>query len=254
MSRSRVIVLVLFLIGIFLLLWLGWKLLHPGSSSSSLTFPLPSDVSQSTPPQVPVHSSVEIASDNVESGQERFYKVDFEGNLLPADADFWTCVYDSSTGLLWEVKRDDGGWQDREHTYSWFFSDPENNIEGADDIKAGSEDQGDCYGTSCDTQGFIDEMRQEKPCGSHEWRLPEAHELRLLDHPTNYYPDIDTRYFPQTMSGRYWTRTEVPESPSLAWSVDFHNGFPYIAEKRLSFHVRLVTETPRLNDIFNAQP
>ncbi|WP_157496999.1 DUF1566 domain-containing protein [Hahella ganghwensis] len=204
---------------------------------------------------------------------ERFYKVNYDGELLEPNADFWSCVYDSSTGLLWEVKRDDGGWQDRENTYSWYFSIGEGSIGegpigersmGAGPMEEepmkekpmieGVQDQGDCYGTRCDTDGYVEEMRLEGLCGTEDWRLPEAHELRLLDHPVNYYPDIDTRYFSQTMSGRYWTRTEVPERPSLAWSVDFHNGFPYIAEKRLTFHVRLVAEANWLNDIFNEDP
>ncbi len=243
----------MFLIGILLLLWLGWNLFYSTPSSRLQTFPLPSIVSQNEPPPEPIHPTFQSVPKKAGGEHERFFKVDFNGQLLGYDADFWSCVYDSSTGLLWEVKRDDGGWQDREHTYSWFFPGSDSNEE-TDELKAGIEDQGDCYGTSCDTHGYIEEMRQERLCGSDGWRLPEAHELRLLDHPVNYYPDIDTQFFPQTMSGRYWTRTEVPESPSLAWSVDFHNGFPYIAEKRLSFHVRLVTEASRLNDIFNAQP
>ncbi len=191
--------------------------------------------------------------------KNRFFKVNIDGQILPDDSAVWHCVYDSSTGLMWEVKRDDGGWQDWEHTYSWYEPSTESATtdepeDGPEALKAGASDRGECYGTPCDTQGFVTEVNLADFCGSTAWRLPDAGELRLLDHPVNYYPDIDTRYFPNTMSARYWSRTEVPANPSLAWSVDFNNGFPYIAEKRMIFHVRLVTEAPWLQADPQVQP
>jgi hypothetical protein len=182
----------------------------------------------------------------------RFYKVDMSGELLADDVGHWTCVYDSFTGLLWEVKQQDGSWQDNEHTYSWYQPPPQNTAEA--DVqtdkhptaKHGYADAGSCYAIGCDTHSYKVAVNEEWLCSSTDWRLPYAHELASLDHDENYYPDIDTDYFPNTATGYYWSKTEVPSSNTLAWSVDFHNGFPYITEKRMAYHIRLVTDAPWL--------
>jgi len=38
-----------------------------------------------------------------------FTKIDENGDDLPASATSWNCVRDNVTGLIWEVKTDDGG-------------------------------------------------------------------------------------------------------------------------------------------------
>ncbi len=196
---------------------------------------------------------------------ERFYKVDMGGQLLPNDASHWVCVYDHFSGLLWEVKQNDGGWQDKEHTYSWYEPPSEqdanselttaahNTVESSNSPEYGLADSGSCYDIQCDTHSYKVAVNEEWLCSSNDWRLPYAHELGLLDHPVNYYPDIDTQYFPNTALNIYWSRTEVPSIKTLAWSVNFDNGFPYITEKRLDYAVRLVTESPWLAEELNKQ-
>ncbi len=196
---------------------------------------------------------------------ERFYKVDMSGQLLPNDASHWVCVYDHFSGLLWEVKQNDGGWQDKEHTYSWyeppteptaaaeFVANTSNNLESSIPPEYGIAGLGNCYDIQCDTHSYKVAVNDEWLCSSSDWRLPYAHELGLLDHPINYYPDIDTAYFPNTALNIYWSRTEVPSIKTLAWSVNFDNGFPYITEKRLDYSVRLVTESPWLAEELNKQ-
>jgi len=182
---------------------------------------------------------------------KRFYKVNLGGELIPDDAAYWACVYDSHTGLLWEVKDNNGGLQDQEHTYSWYepsdIMEQDSSLLQEDDggiflLEIGVSNKGACYNIDCDTYSYRQALNLQNLCSSSHWRLPEAYELAQLDHKTFYYPDIDTHYFPNTVSGYYWAHTEPPQSLTLAWSVDFTNGIPYITEKRIPYYVRLVTE------------
>jgi hypothetical protein len=189
----------------------------------------------------------------------RFHKVDVGGRVLSDTASAWQCVYDNLTGLLWEVKRADGGWQDYEHTYSWYQPsvddlDGLSQVAGSDVTELpyvkerGKADVGTCYDVYCDTYHYTQTFNEVKICGSSDWRLPYAHELGYLDHDTHYYPDIETHYFPNTAIAHYWSRTETPKVSSLAWSVDFKDGFPYISEKRIPYRVSLVVDALDLSD------
>jgi len=48
-----------------------------------------------------------------------YTKLDAGGNDLPDFAASWTMVRDNVTGLIWEVKTDDGSVHDRDNTYNW---------------------------------------------------------------------------------------------------------------------------------------
>jgi hypothetical protein len=183
----------------------------------------------------------------------RFYKVSAEGQVLPDSASVWQCVYDDLTGLLWEVKLSDGSWQDYEHTYSWFQPsqteiDQLALVAGSDATELpyvaerGKADGGSCYDIYCDSYHYATAFNAANICATDDWRLPYAHELGYLDHESQYYPDIDTHYFPNTAIAHYWSRTETPKISSLAWSVDFKDGFPYISEKRIPYRIRLVAD------------
>ena len=176
---------------------------------------------------------------------DRFHKVDMQGQILPSNASVWECVYDEATGLLWEVKTNDGGWQDHSHTYSWYEPPEEVPASG---VQHGVADSGQCYDIACDTTRYKMAVNQQALCSVSLWRLPYAHELGFLDHPENYYPDIDTDYFPNTAIAYYWSRTEALKVATLAWAVDFNNGFPYISEKRMAYRVRLVSDALWLAD------
>lgn len=187
-----------------------------------------------------IQENENAAEDEVDA---RFVKISESGEKLDDDANSWNCVYDHSTGLLWEVKLTDGGLQDAEYSYSWTRQPTPDEVDakGSTD-RLGIVDKGSCHYIECDTSAYVDELNQRGLCGLSDWRMPLSDELRSLEHPTRYYPDIYTEYFPNTISGPYWTGTEVKASSSLAWSVDFNNGFPYISEKRLAAHIRLVSE------------
>ncbi|WP_308873334.1 hypothetical protein [Thiothrix subterranea] len=48
-----------------------------------------------------------------------FVKLDVNGGELPADADTWSCILDTKTGLIWEVKTNDGGLRDKDWRYQY---------------------------------------------------------------------------------------------------------------------------------------
>jgi hypothetical protein len=52
-----------------------------------------------------------------------FTKLDANGSDLPASATDWSCVRDNVTGLIWEVKTDDGGLRDQDWKYTWYNPD-----------------------------------------------------------------------------------------------------------------------------------
>lgn len=110
----------------------------------------------------------------------------------------WSCVCDSHTGLLWEMKTDDEGIHDGYWTYSWYEED------------FGTPDNGDCYFEKerCDTRDLIRHTNREKLCGAHNWRLPASIELQTLLYlqAKEGAPLIDTDYFPKTRRGDYWTQ------------------------------------------------
>lgn len=266
-QRRFIIILVMLLLGISLFLLARHKIYSP--VPAPLRISPPASLSASVDPPVIIPSASVVIEPNksayelwqeIESitvpPKQRFYKVAMNGELLSQDALNWDCVYDQSTSLLWEVKQSDGGWQDNQHTYSWYEPpknqtiEPENNelpITVLNKPEYGVANKGSCYDIACDTHSYKQAVNEQRLCSSVDWRLPESHELGMLDHPTDYNPDIDIAYFPNTQ-GNYWTRTVVPSMKTLAWSVDFSNGIPYIVEKRVANRVRLVTVSARLAD------
>lgn len=195
------------------------------------------------------HTSQSLISVQLPSSLEpntdapRFVKINASGEPLLND-DNWSCVYDRHNSLLWEIKTQDGGWQDQESTFSWFKAATETEATEADtkQTRFGKPDGGLCYFISCDTQAYVDQANQIQLCGHSNWRLPSKSELMMLDHPTNFNPDIDTLYFPNTLAGYYWSATETPHNASIALAVDFHNTIAYATEKRIAYYIRIVSD------------
>lgn len=183
------------------------------------------------------------------SKMPRFVKLSADGFEASNDSQ-WSCVYDRVNHLIWEVKRDDGSWRDKEFTFSW-YAKPEESEGGG--IKAsasepvnlslqGKADGGDCIYINCDTASYIAQINSEQICAISNWRLPHDAELRSLDHPSYFNPDIDTDFFPHTMPGLYWSGSESAKNRSLALAVDFNNNIGYAKEKRSAHYVRAVAD------------
>ncbi len=125
-------------------------------------------------------------------------KLDANGNELPDEATEWVMVRDNVTGLIWEVKTDDGTIHDKDTTYNWY---------NANDV-------------------FISSLNSQNFGGYTDWRLPTLKELSFIVDSTvpSPGPTIDTDYFPNTISYAYWSSTTYATTQSYAWFVDFSGG------------------------------
>jgi hypothetical protein len=182
----------------------------------------------------------DVAHNDDSDGQAgfSFTKLDANGNPLPVGAASWSCVRDNVTGLIWEVKTDDGGLRDKDGTYTWYNPDATTN--GG---STGTQGGGACTGSACDTDAFVQAVNAQGLCGASDWRLPSRFELSSIRSKDRTYPAMDLAYFPNTnnmYSYYFWSSSPVAYDPSSAWSVDFAFGLVNWVFKRDYVHVRLV--------------
>ena len=107
-------------------------------------------------------------------------------------------VTNTDTGLMWELKTDDGGNRDEDSVYTWG--------------KALS------YCENLTLAGYDD------------WRLPNVNELHSIVDYSTYGPSINTTFFHNTVSSSYWSSTTTG-NPYDAWFVDFLHGYVYGYDK-----------------------
>ena len=149
-----------------------------------------------------------------------------------------TCILDSSTGLLWAGKTDVAGLHDYRNTYTWYDPDEAN---GELDYR-GTEDGGECTGSSCDTWHYARAVNEAGYCGHTDWRLPGKDELfsisdlRLAATP----PTIDTEYFSFSQIAEYWSANDYSFQWDASWAWNFQFGHDRVDWKRTAKYVRLV--------------
>jgi hypothetical protein len=134
-----------------------------------------------------------------------YTKLDKNGNDLPVDAQHWVMVRDNVTGLIWEVKTDDGSVHDRDNEYIWYdyrLDDENPGIIGRNVRKSGDE-------TNVD---FIATLNAEMYGGYVDWRLPSIQEL--------YSIECMNQFFPNSMNATYWSSTYCYYTGG-AWGVNF---------------------------------
>lgn len=121
-------------------------------------------------------------------------------------------VTDSKTGLIWRRCSEGQAW-------------------------SGST----CTGTA---SGYTHEQalaQAKAQAGTAGWRLPNVKELVSIADSSRVSPAIDTAGFPATPSAYYWSSTPYAGNSSIAWNVNFDNGYVYSYYGRNhGFHVRLV--------------
>lgn len=177
--------------------------------------------------------------------ESSFVKIDENGSALSIWSGPWRCVYDTRTGLLWEVKTDMEDIYHAAWTFSWFLND------------RGVENNGDCYfeASRCDTADLLERVNHQKLCGKNAWRLPTSDELLSLinrDVPPGEAL-IDKDFFPHVQRGDYWTRESEQELTSIfqhlgsgARVVNFTDGAVNVLPYRNAAFVMLVNDAPNL--------
>lgn len=164
-----------------------------------------------------------------------FTKLDANGEPLLASATSWSCVRDNVTRLIWEVKTDDSGLQNKDYTYTWY--NPDSAINGGD---AGVQDGGICTVGDCDTQGYVQAVNAQGLCGAADWRMPNLKELQNIGAKDRVNPSIDIDYFPNTRSSTYWSSSPNADNSSNAWVLAFNFGIGLRNDKDHGNYVRLV--------------
>jgi len=152
-------------------------------------------------------------------GPQRSYtKLGYGGVELPDSAtqdDGWIMTRDNVTGLIWEIKTDDGSIHDKDNRYTWCDQNIETN----------GGDQGLC-GEGTDTEDFIAALNNEQFGGFSDWRLPTIKELSTIVY-TGVWPAplVDKAFFPNmVMFGMYLSATTNLESPASVWMESFYTG------------------------------
>ncbi len=140
-----------------------------------------------------------------------YTKLDENGEETVSD---WIMVKDNVTGLIWEVKTDDGTIHHQEDKY--IFDDAQS--------------------------VFIADLNINTFGGYDNWRMPTLNELvSIVDYGTDA-PNINAEYFSNTMSWYYWSSITVPGTfDNMAWSLDFRYGIRGIIWRTEALHVRAVS-------------
>lgn len=161
-----------------------------------------------------------------------YTKIANDGSELPDSATLgtnpkdWACTKDNNTGLIWEIKTDDGGLRDMNKTYTHFTAD---------------YDPNKFYGLETNTDGFVMVVNSQGLCGANDWRLPTKNELLSIVKLSSY-PTIDLTYFPNT-NDWFWSSTPTYYI-KYAWHVSFYYGNANDTRfKKSPSFVRLVRES-----------
>ena len=158
----------------------------------------------------------------------------------------WNCVRDNQSGLIWEVKTTDLGLQNINNTYSWYDSDKDTNGGWA-----GKANAGVCVGSDCDTESYIKAINAKKLCGFTDWYLPSRFELNTIVDTSVPFPGptLPKSFFPESLSGMYWTDTTFKTRRAGAWIWSFDTGSDSVVEKSEAHNIRLTHVSPKKPEV-----
>ena len=157
-------------------------------------------------------------------------------NGIESNGTKWSCVKDNHTGLVWEVKTNDGSIHDKDNTYKWggitaigrdhastekgtYYDDWNTLVNGANQNNYGA------------TTGL---------CGFTDWRVPSYDELVTIINHGKINPAIDGDYFPNTSSNWFWSSSPYAYNSDGAWIVHFSGGYDSYGIRSSAYRVRLV--------------
>lgn len=172
-----------------------------------------------------------------------FTRLNADGSDYTGSGDYasqpWACVRDNHTGLIWEVKTDDGGIHDRDTTYRW----------GGKTALVNERARTDGWGSySNHWDTLVDGSNQANAgtglCGTNDWRVPTVKELAGITHKGRSNLTIDTNYFPNTVNGAYWSSLPREVGWADAWVVSFSEGNDFYVRRNYKYRVRIVAAAP----------
>ena len=76
--------------------------------------------------------------------------------------------------------------------------------------------------------------------GKTDWRMPNVKELQSLNDETLFMPSFNRQYFPNVLSGNYWSSTSMYLSSSIAWDINVDYGIVSYNDKTLKQNVLLI--------------
>ncbi|MEZ5512518.1 MAG: DUF1566 domain-containing protein [Steroidobacteraceae bacterium] len=168
-----------------------------------------------------------------------FSKIDASGAPLVDQATAyvvtpWDCVQDSVTGLVWEIKTNDGGLRDLRHTYRW-----REQRRGEPPSETGEPvctELSECSATS-----YVEAVNARNLCGRNDWRVPDRHELfSIVDFGSPTSSSIDESYFPNTPPEPYWSASRDALTASVKF-VEFDEGISAGVTPATALRIRLVS-------------
>ena len=166
--------------------------------------------------------------------QAKLIKVSSSGAQLDNVSDTWSCVIDSKTQLMWEVKTRQKGLQNTDNTFTWF--------DGNSGVENGDYSRNCHWSEQCNTQNYINALNQKALCQANNWRLPSASELKTLLVYNDDNPLINQDFFPNTQAQSYWSSTPHATQDSVALDVAFFYGGTNGSDKSFDSYIRGVSD------------
>ncbi|SEA06665.1 Protein of unknown function [Thiothrix caldifontis] len=119
-------------------------------------------------------ATIPVIPANAEKVAGRYVKLDNTGKPLAATATNYSCVKDTQTNLVWEIKTNDGGLRDKDWRYRHFH-----NYSGYWGTVSGYDGSTLCAVLgSCDAYSYMETINSQGICGRKgTWRLPVNGEL-----------------------------------------------------------------------------
>ena len=118
----------------------------------------------------------------------QFIKISNQGKILDNNTKSWSCVLDSNSKLIWEIKSIQKGLQNAQNTYTWF--DKNSGVEN------GKYSHNCHWGENCNSQKYISALNEVALCSLSQWRLPTLDELQSLIVYGDSEPLINIELFP----------------------------------------------------------